>query len=112
METNDGNNSKEPINDDAEFENSDIDPGFLGHQEESDADQLDSENDDDSSLSQDDSKGLKGYEDERAHNIDAGLSIKEMREGKKDGDDNDNDDADALNYKNDRENGSYNPKNI
>lgn len=111
METNDGNNSKEPINDDAEFENSDIDPGFLGHQEESDADQLDSENDDDTSSSpQDDSKGLKGYEDERAHNIDASLSIKEMREGKKDGDNNA--DADALNYKDDRENGSYNPKNI
>lgn len=90
METNEGNNSKEPINDDVKFENSDVDPGFSGHQEES--------------------KELKGREDKREHNIDANLSIKEMREGKKEADNNEN--ADALNYKNDREHGSFNPKNI
>ncbi|MFP5079662.1 hypothetical protein [Pedobacter sp. JCM 36344] len=66
METKNINNSKEPIKDDTKFENSDIDPGFLGHQE--------------------DSEELKGEEDERAHNIDSDISIKEMREGKKDGD--------------------------
>ncbi|RZK82134.1 MAG: hypothetical protein EOO92_02845 [Pedobacter sp.] len=90
METNDSNNSNKPINDDAKFENSDVDPGFLGHQEEE--------------------GGLKGREDKREHNIDANLSIKEMREGKKDGDKEET--ADALNYKSDRENGSFNPKNI
>ncbi|MBC7565771.1 MAG: hypothetical protein H7223_02270 [Pedobacter sp.] len=35
---------------------------------------------------QEDSEELKGEEDERAHNIDSDISIKEMREGKKDGD--------------------------
>jgi len=90
METNDSNNSSKPINDDAKFENADVDPGFLGHQ--------------------DDDKGLKSREDKREHNIDTNLSIKEMREGKKDGDNEE--DADALNYKNDREHGSFNPKNI
>ena len=34
MEANNVNNSNEPINDDAQFENADVDPGFLGHQEE------------------------------------------------------------------------------
>ena len=90
METNNSDNSKEPINDDVKFENSDVDPGFSGHQE--------------------DTKEMKGREDKREHNIDANMSIKEMREGKKD--DGDAEDSDAMNYKNDRENGSYNPKNI
>lgn len=90
MEANDENNSKEQLNDDVKFENSDIDPGFLGHQEES--------------------KELTGQEDEREHNIDSNISIKEMREGKEDTEDKDG--SDALNYKNDREHGSFNPKNI
>ncbi len=38
METNDKENGNEPlknqINEDAQFENSDVDPGFLGHQDE------------------------------------------------------------------------------
>ena len=90
METNEENNSKEQINDDVQFENSDIDPGFLGHQE--------------------DSQELKGREDKREHNIDSNLSIKEMREGKQKADEEEV--SDALNYKNDREHGSFNPNNI
>lgn len=61
METNNSNPSNKPINDDAKFENSDVDPGFLGHQDED--------------------RELKGREDKRSHNIDANTSIKEMREG-------------------------------
>lgn len=76
-------------NDEAQFENSDVDPGFLGHQ--------------------DDEHKLKGREDKREHNIDSNISIKEMREGKQDAD---KESDDALNYKNDRENGAFNPKNI
>ncbi|TKC06295.1 hypothetical protein [Pedobacter frigoris] len=91
MEANDKNNKplNNPVqlNDDAKFENPDVDPGFLGHQDE---------------------HVLKGKEDKREHNIDANMSIKEMREGKE-GEDQEND---ALNYKNDRENGAFNPKNI
>lgn len=90
METNEENNSQDQLNDDTQFENSDIDPGFLGHQE--------------------DSKELKGREDKREHNIDSNLSIKEMREGKEEADEKEG--SDALNYKNDREHGSFNPKNI
>jgi hypothetical protein len=90
METNSINSSEEPIDDDTKFENSDIDPGFLSHQE--------------------DSNELKGREDKRENNIDSNLSIKEMREGKKDEDAEEG--TDALNYNNDRENGSFNPKNI
>jgi len=90
METNEENNSKEQINDDVQFENSDIDPGFLGHQE--------------------DSQELKGREDKREHNIDSNLSIKEMRQGKQKADEEEG--SDALNYKNDREHGSFNPNNI
>ncbi|MHA4896463.1 hypothetical protein ACXZ1K_17050 [Pedobacter sp. PWIIR3] len=89
METNDLNSLNKKA-DDAVFENADVDTGFLGHQ--------------------DDSKGLSGREDKREHNIDSNLSIKEMREGKQDGDNSE--EADALNYKNDREHGSFNPKNI
>jgi len=86
METNDLN---KPV-DDTQFENADVDPGFLGHQ--------------------DGDRTLTGREDKRENDIDANLSIKEMREGKKEQTDNKEDDA--LNYGNDREHGSYNPKNI
>jgi hypothetical protein len=98
MEANNVNDSNEQINDDAQFENADIDPGFLGHQEEGE------------DGNEEEGKELKGREDKREHNIDSNLSIKEMREGKTDGDHPE--DADALNYKNDREHGLNNPKNI
>lgn len=80
-----------------QFENSDVDPGFSGHQ--------------------DGDKTLKGREDKRENNIDSNLSIKEMREGKgtpeKDADQgHDDQEDDALNYKNDRTHGAFNPKNI
>ncbi len=90
METEDLNNPNSEIKNDAAFENADVDPGFLGHQE--------------------DSKELSSREDKRSHDIDSNLSIKEMREGKMDKDNTD--EADALNYKNDREHGAFNPKNI
>jgi len=48
---------------------------------------------------------VKGEEDEREGNIDSNKSIKEMQEDK-------NNENDAMNYKNDREHGAYNPKNI
>lgn len=97
METNEKHDENEAqnnqLNDDAHFENSDVDPGFLGHQDED--------------------KALKGREDKREHNIDANLSIKEMREAKEQEEGSATDQQnDALNYKNDRENGAYNPKNI
>ena len=97
MESKDKNQQhNNQLNDDAHFENPDVDPGFLGHQ--------------------DDAQPLKGREDKRAHNIDANLSIKEMREAKEsEAGGNEDEDAqqdDAMNYKNDREKGSYNPKNI
>jgi len=97
METNEKHEENEPqnnqLNDDAHFENADVDPGFLGHQ--------------------DDGKGLKGREDKREHNIDANLSIKEMREAKEQEEGSaEEQQNDALNYKNDRDNGAYNPKNI
>lgn len=91
MENNEKDSGNEPLkdsnqlNDDVNFENADVDPGFLGHQ---------------------DDNILEGEEDKRDHDLDANISIKEMREGKTD------DEDDALNYKNDRENGAYNPKNI
>ncbi|WP_316789926.1 hypothetical protein [Pedobacter frigoris] len=91
MEANEKNtkplNNAVQLNDDVKFENSDVDPGFLGHQ---------------------DDLVLKSKEDKREHNIDANMSIKEMREEK----DEDSQENDALNYKNDRENGAFNPKNI
>ena len=90
-----------------EFENPNVDPGFDGRQEDG---------------NKAGTNELKGREDERAHNIDSHISISEMREGKthttpeKDpaADDQpaDSGNDDALNYKNDRENGAYNPKNI
>ena len=89
METNDLNSSKKPVND-TEFENADVDPGFLSHQ--------------------DDDKTLTSREDKRENNIDSNLSIKEMREGATSV--NTEESTDALNYQNDREHGSFNPKNI
>ena len=74
----------------AEFENSDVDPGLSGHEDDK----------------------LKGREDKREHNIDSNMSIKEMREGKSSAEENDAKEDDALNYKNDREHGAFNPKNI
>ncbi|RZM25438.1 MAG: hypothetical protein EOO88_19310 [Pedobacter sp.] len=74
-----------------QFENPSVDPGF----ETSDP------------------HPLTGREDKREGNIDANKSIKEMREEheaiteKKEEEGND-----ALNYKNDRDNGAYNPNNI
>jgi len=47
---------------------------------------------------------LTGLEDEREGDIDSNKSVSDIR---KEGEQND-----ALNYKNDRENGAYNPKNI
>jgi hypothetical protein len=76
-------------NNKAEFENSDVDPGFSGHEDDK----------------------LKGREDKREHNIDSNLSIKEMRE-RKASEEEDTKEDDALNYKNDREHGAFNPKNI
>ncbi|WP_285059961.1 hypothetical protein [Pedobacter ginsengisoli] len=77
-------------NNKAQFENSDVDPGFSGHEEDK----------------------LKGREDKREHNIDSNLSIKEMREGKTSIEGDNPKEDDALNYKNDREHGAFNPKNI
>ena len=85
METQDNNN-------DVQFENPNVDPGF----EQSTEDNT-----------------LKGREDKRENNIDANMSLKEMaeaREADKAADTEENDDA--LNYKNDREHGAFNPKNI
>ncbi|TCC98926.1 hypothetical protein [Pedobacter psychroterrae] len=77
-----------------QFENPDVDPGFKGHQDE----------------------GLAGREDKRTHNIDANISIKEMRGGK-DAEQSEEtppeaQENDAMNYKNDRAQGAFNPKNI
>ncbi len=67
---------------DEEFENPDVDPGFNTDTDEE----------------------MYGLDDERSDDIDSNESIEEMR-----GEDKEND---ALNYKNDREHGAYNPKNI
>jgi hypothetical protein len=88
MEENKDNNPKDvkaaaDLNvpeDDAEFENPSVDPGFETSHDEPDS-----------------------LEDERGENIDVNKNISEMQRSKHD---------DALNYKNDRENGAYNPKNI
>jgi hypothetical protein len=74
----------------AEFENNDVDPGFSDHEDDK----------------------LKGREDKRENNIDSNLSIKEMREGKTSAEEDESKEDDALNYKNDREHGAFNPKNI
>lgn len=111
MESTDNNqqNEKEGFNQDdaAKFENPSVDPGFS---------------------TEENANVLTGREDKRENNIDVNMSIKEMREGQsdpsnqesalgdarvKDGEDHSEDQQnDALNYKNDRENGAYNPKNI
>jgi len=70
-----------------EFENPSVDPGFQNSGDDKTEDQ----------------DQLEGQEDERENNIDANQSIKDMQ--------SDNEE-DALNYKSDRENGAYNPKNI
>ena len=71
------------------FENPDVDPGFVYGPEDEDED------------------GLESLEDERENDIDSDISIKELR-----GEDDEDSENDALNYRNDRENGAYNPKNI
>ena len=76
-------------NEEAKFENPDVDPGFVFGPEDEEED------------------GLEGLEDEREHDIDSDISIKELR-----GEDDEDPEDDALNYRNDRENGAYNPKNI
>jgi hypothetical protein len=65
---------------------------------------------------------LKTRDDKREHNIDATKSISQMREeaeNKKSdkladqpGEQENGADDDAMNYKSDREHGSYNPENI
>lgn len=95
METQDNYNNDE----DAKFENDAVDPGFGS-----------------SGCSP-----LKTREDKREHNIDATMSISEMREHAnkapsdllKDqpGNQENSKGDDAMNYKSDRENGAYNAKN-
>lgn len=72
-------NSGQPDQDDTEFENPSVDPGFESSDE------------------------LTGEEDEREGNIDSNKSISDMKKDQEN---------DAMNYKNDRESGAYNPKNI
>jgi hypothetical protein len=74
------------INDDGtEFENSDVDPGFVNS---------------------DSANKLTGRDDKRSGNIDSTKSVSEMRE------EFEQKQNDATNLNNDREHGSYNPKNI
>lgn len=78
-------NESRNINEDGtEFENSDVDPGF----ESSDENKLTSR------------------EDKRSGNIDTDKSVSEMRE------EFEQKQNDATNLNNDREHGSFNPKNI
>jgi hypothetical protein len=97
MESNNNNNPEEntqhdlpndlnKITDDqTEFENSSVDPGFA---------------------TSDEDHRLTGKEDKRSGNIDSNKSVSEMREEFEKKQD------DATNLNNDREHGSYNPKNI
>jgi len=73
-------NSDQPDQEETEFENPSVDPGFETTDDE-----------------------LTGLEDERDGNIDSNKSVSDMKKDQGN---------DALNYKNDRENGAYNPKNI
>jgi hypothetical protein len=83
--TEENKNESASINDDGTvFENSDVDPGF------------DLPND----------NKLTGREDKRSGNIDSSKSVSEMR------DEFEQQQKDATNLDNDREHGSYNPKNI
>jgi hypothetical protein len=75
---------EEQNEDQTEFENPNVDPGFE---------------------SSDENK-LTGREDKRSGNIDSNKSISEMRE------EFEQKQNDATNLGNDREHGSYNPKNI
>lgn len=95
MENQDETNSAQngPINkplqaeqneDQTEFENPNVDPGFESSEENK----------------------LTGREDKRSGNIDSSLSISEMRE------EFEQKQKDATNLGNDREHGTYNPKNI
>ncbi|MDB5021511.1 MAG: hypothetical protein JWQ28_2638 [Pedobacter sp.] len=78
-------NEQNPINEDeTQFENPDVDPGF--------------DNSGDNKLT--------GREDKRTGDIDSTKSISEMR------DEFEQKQNDAKNLDNDREGGSYNPKNI
>jgi hypothetical protein len=76
-------------NKEVQFENPNVDPGFEQSTEDN---------------------ALKGREDKRENNIDSNMSLKEMAEAKEASDEAE--DTDALNYKNDREHGAFNPKNI
>jgi len=79
--------AKKPIdiNDDGtEFENSDVDPGFVNSE----------------------SNKLTGRDDKRSGDIDSTKSVSEMRE------EFEQKQNDATNLNNDREHGAYNPKNI
>ena len=117
MEMNNNYNPNDPAQS-GEFENSDVDPGIDPHTDHV----------------------IHAREDKREHNIDSNKSISEMREeGLKGADENigkrndvagvlpgiseeepekledlgeQSEETDALNYKNDRDNGAYNPKNI
>jgi hypothetical protein len=88
---------------DTEFENPSVDPGFESQDK------------------------LTSREDTREGNIDSNLSISEMQKRQQNGESQDGQNKqdksaekdpaagqqnDALNYQNDRENGAYNPKNI
>lgn len=85
---------------DAAFENEAVDPGF-----ESAEDKL-----------------LKTRDDKREHNIDSDKSISQMREEGKaqksdkledqPGEQENGAEDDAMNYKSDRDHGTYNPENI
>lgn len=94
--------SKDNIKNDQgeKFENDAVDPGF-----ESSAEQP-----------------LKTRDDKGEHHMDDKMSISQMREEAKKGDgdkledqkatEENGKDDDAMNYKNDRDHGAYNPKNI
>jgi hypothetical protein len=90
-------NRNEPthINDDGtEFENPNVDPGF------------DFQSDDNSAENGESSNKLVGRDDKRTGDIDSNKSVSEMRE------EFEQKQNDATNLNNDRENGSFNPKNI
>ena len=74
-----------------QFENPSVDPGFETSEPHA----------------------LTGREDKRTGNIDSNKSIKEMREEHEANVEKEDEKGDdALNYKNDRDNGAYNPNNI
>lgn len=87
-------NNENAIPENEEFENADVDPGFDPHTDHV----------------------IHGREDKRETNIDSNKSISEMRDKNVEKPIDDlaepAEGNDALNYKNDRDNGTYNPKNI